>query len=514
MDFFRDWILPPLVGAVIGYFTNWLAIKMLFRPLKPVYLGKLRLPFTPGILPREREKLTVSVGDTVSRELLTPEVFRSRLADETLRSKLEQSVRGVLDELLAADAGKALKSLSGPPGAAAGGTSGFGPVVASSFAAILGSAEFRQSACEAAVEAAVSIGRIPLREVLGPEKVGDLARRAVSLNSSDPAFRVAEAIVKSLLGTQAEGEQALFPPSAAAPLVELASRTIYAKALPIARKILADENLRSQLEAMAMNMVRRTVQRMGFVQRLIVTAANYEKTLAEMMPDTIQDLTQVIMELLGSPDLERKVVKSATEALGTLPASRDEALVSSLIAAFAQFFEGLKEDVDGFAARAQARYEAQADKSLSEILPAFPSLVEAIAAEALGRLAEAGPEQGGAASETIRKALDHFSSSYSARLEGSSLKAALGLDDSREEELARSFAQAAVSAISSQADRLVEALDVKAMVVERIESLDMAEVERLILQVVNSELNWITILGGVLGGLIGIIQSLIYLIWK
>ncbi|HCO48040.1 MAG TPA: hypothetical protein DIT55_00785, partial [Spirochaetaceae bacterium] len=79
MDFFKTWIMPPLVGAVIGYFTNWLAIKMLFRPLRPVHVGRFKLPFTPGILPRERLRLSESVGDTVSRELLSPEVFKARL---------------------------------------------------------------------------------------------------------------------------------------------------------------------------------------------------------------------------------------------------------------------------------------------------------------------------------------------------------------------------------------------------------------------------------------------------
>ena len=44
------WLLlaPPIAGGVIGYFTNDVAIKMLFRPYRPIYLGKRRLPFTPG----------------------------------------------------------------------------------------------------------------------------------------------------------------------------------------------------------------------------------------------------------------------------------------------------------------------------------------------------------------------------------------------------------------------------------------------------------------------------------
>ena len=37
----------PVIGAVIGYFTNYIAVKMLFRPLKPVKIGD-----GPFLLPR------------------------------------------------------------------------------------------------------------------------------------------------------------------------------------------------------------------------------------------------------------------------------------------------------------------------------------------------------------------------------------------------------------------------------------------------------------------------------
>ena len=84
MDFLKNWVGPILIGGVIGYFTNWLAIKMLFRPLKPVVLFGFRMPFTPGILPRERDRLAVTIGESVSRELLSPELLRERLADPAL----------------------------------------------------------------------------------------------------------------------------------------------------------------------------------------------------------------------------------------------------------------------------------------------------------------------------------------------------------------------------------------------------------------------------------------------
>ncbi len=47
----------PVLGAVIGYFTNYIAVKMLFRPYRPVRLGRWTLPFTPGVIPRRKGDL-------------------------------------------------------------------------------------------------------------------------------------------------------------------------------------------------------------------------------------------------------------------------------------------------------------------------------------------------------------------------------------------------------------------------------------------------------------------------
>jgi len=63
--------------------------------------------------------------------------------------------------------------------------------------------------------------------------------------------------------------------------------------------------------------------------------------------------------------------------------------------------------------------------------------------------------------------------------------------------------------VSAEAARIIKGLDVAKIVVEKIQSLDMMDVERITLGVVEKELTWITLLGGVLGGLIGLVQSLV-----
>lgn len=61
------------MGAVIGYFTNFLAVKMLFRPLHEVKIGNFRLPFTPGIIPKGKDRLAKALGAAVGENLLTRE---------------------------------------------------------------------------------------------------------------------------------------------------------------------------------------------------------------------------------------------------------------------------------------------------------------------------------------------------------------------------------------------------------------------------------------------------------
>lgn len=75
MTFPNLWLLiaPPVAGAIIGYFTNDLAIKMIFRPYRPRYIGGRQVPFTPGVIPRNQDRLAQRVSNAIMGSLLTPE---------------------------------------------------------------------------------------------------------------------------------------------------------------------------------------------------------------------------------------------------------------------------------------------------------------------------------------------------------------------------------------------------------------------------------------------------------
>jgi uncharacterized membrane protein YheB (UPF0754 family) len=84
------------VGGIIGYFTNDIAIKMLFRPYKPIYVGGRKLPFTPGLIPSNQEKLAKRISDTIMGSLLTPEELQN-LARKLLQTeRLEMAIAWLL----------------------------------------------------------------------------------------------------------------------------------------------------------------------------------------------------------------------------------------------------------------------------------------------------------------------------------------------------------------------------------------------------------------------------------
>lgn len=92
MDWSHLWLYvsPPILGGVIGYFTNDIAIKMLFRPYRAIYIGGRRIPFTPGLIPRNQERLAKNISDTIMRSLLTPEELQN-LARRLLQTERVQS---------------------------------------------------------------------------------------------------------------------------------------------------------------------------------------------------------------------------------------------------------------------------------------------------------------------------------------------------------------------------------------------------------------------------------------
>lgn len=86
-------ISGPVVGALIGLVTNYIAVKMLFRPYQARYIGKLRIPFTPGIIPRRQQALAGALGHMIADTLVREEDLQNALLSKEVTDTV---VSGIL----------------------------------------------------------------------------------------------------------------------------------------------------------------------------------------------------------------------------------------------------------------------------------------------------------------------------------------------------------------------------------------------------------------------------------
>jgi uncharacterized membrane protein YheB (UPF0754 family) len=100
MNNILPFLAPPILGAFIGYFTNYVAIRMLFRPLKPWRFLGLTVPMTPGVIPKKRDQLAENIGKMVGGHLLTSADVHQALTEQGFRHELQDLLESRLDGLM------------------------------------------------------------------------------------------------------------------------------------------------------------------------------------------------------------------------------------------------------------------------------------------------------------------------------------------------------------------------------------------------------------------------------
>lgn len=96
------WI--PFVTAFIGWLTNWVAIRMLFRPRQPVNLLLFKWQ---GLIPRRQADVADTVAEVIEREVLSQHTIRTELERLDVSGRLDAFVRRVVRE----KAGRKLQSI-------------------------------------------------------------------------------------------------------------------------------------------------------------------------------------------------------------------------------------------------------------------------------------------------------------------------------------------------------------------------------------------------------------------
>ncbi|MEJ7525726.1 DUF445 domain-containing protein [Staphylococcus lugdunensis] len=88
-----------VIGAIIGGITNIIAIRMLFHPYRPHYFLKIRIPFTPGLIPKRRGEIATKIGQVIEEHLLTEKLIRQKLMQPETKQSIQDMIQHQISRL-------------------------------------------------------------------------------------------------------------------------------------------------------------------------------------------------------------------------------------------------------------------------------------------------------------------------------------------------------------------------------------------------------------------------------
>lgn len=424
---YLPWVLPPLLGATIGYVTNAIAIRMLFRPLRPVVFLGITLPFTPGVIPRQRDDLAERIGDMVARDLLTPDVFHDRFTagsfHRTLRVEISRGIAAFAQTELATIVDYF------------GGTSAVRRI-STVLERLLCSGGHRTDEVVAVIRDVLD------RSEIDVEGIVDALLRSVrpfQIVTDDDVGRLVGAIWPNVTDTVEEA---------------LRSDSVRRTATDVVRRVLAY-----------------TLDQLSGVQRLMVTAGGYDRQLLDRAPAIASRGTAEFVAILRRESTRRSVVE---HLLRWLESRRD-----------APLYDLLPDTVR----RSTRSIVARAFRDENRSVGAIRGVLAAIDTQRLCVEGARGVEG------WIIDYLDAHPTATPAELFPTLYR--------HRGYLGRRITRRVVPAVVANTPRFVGHLDVRRVVVDRINDLDIERVESLLLGIIRKHLRWINVFGAVLGALIG-----------
>jgi uncharacterized membrane protein YheB (UPF0754 family) len=319
-----QWVLPIMIGVLAGFSTNAVAIWMLFHPFKPIYLGPLRvLPM--GAIPKEIDRIAKRIGETVGKELLTPDDIARTLSSESFRGRFDEVLRTALHDMLDRDWGSLQDMVAAEQAARLQDV--MDRVVdklRELLETYLHSPEWEARVRRFSHSLTTDLRDQPLSVVLTPELHADLTRAARELwegvrESSEFQRVIGEAIDRGITNILvSEKPLRHYVPGGAINFGEAFVAQYLPLLLERLGEVLDDPSTRSQLQATLRRFVDRFLEEQKTWKRLVGRLVITERTLSQTVTAIEQGGVEEISALLREPDVQTRVAQAVNDGLEEL----------------------------------------------------------------------------------------------------------------------------------------------------------------------------------------------------
>ena len=524
---YSAWILPPVVGALIGYITNDIAIKMLFRPLKAKYLGPVKIPFTPGIIPRQREKLADSIGLMVSRELITEDAIRRQISSPTFQSTLSKRIGELtgflfhtpftdLQEKIRIGSLGAAVQAPVPVADAEKETPADTLLIQSVLSAFFRSESFFLSLQKSVALALENFFKLRLEALCGKdgERLKLFFSRNLRIESLRvPLRRLAGDLVEDGIQRNISLEKFLSPPAIEG-IIKAINRVYPAGARELLQ-FLRTPHIHTTLEKKGRTVLRKTISRLSSLQRLFIVAGQYDRNIEKQMDEIIDDLLEQLEAAIADEETRDKLLdtleswlkRMRTKTLADIAGVWGESLPEDVRRAVDGLFHlaASPKAVSWLQELLQRLLDKYGQQEIGSLLKEFTghstAQISMHIADWISSLVKATEGKGKSAVQFFRTLFNTLSDSGT-----KSIGEILQLEPQHKQRLDAALEGFILKVLDEQVPSILESVDIQTLVVDKINSLDIEKVEELILIVIRTHLRWIILFGALLGFLIGTVQ--------
>jgi uncharacterized membrane-anchored protein YjiN (DUF445 family) len=517
---------------------------MLFRPLTEKRLLGLRLPLTPGIIPRQRHTLAESIGVMVSRDLITEDAVRSQLSSPDFGATVQNKFKELLELLLYTPTAGLPQRLSLPEiereGAAAsvggelsstgtradsqkrrGSRGGAESLVTEVLIDFFNTEGFKTSIHRTVVYSIESICALPVEKLAGKD-----GERLLSFLSRERFEQMREPVkinfrlwLKGQINSERKFASILNPQ-----IIDGIGGVLdhlYPSLFQAFLEYLRSPQVHRKLELRGKVILQRILDKLSNFQRFFVLAGQYDRTLDERMDVVVDDVLEQLERAGWDYETRARLInmlKSWLRGVSNKSAAElDRAwrgdMVEDATAALDSLFDWLGSDrgLEVLRSMGESMFKRLSDEQLGTAVYRFAGIQTETLSQTLADWVVGMIEAGGDGGEEpqIWKLLKSMAGEISAG--GSkSIAQIIGLSDADRDRLEAEAARFFLRVLNEQVPMILESVDVKGLVIEKIDSLDIEKVEDLILQVIRSHLRWISAFGAILGFLIGGIQLVVF----
>ena len=519
------WILPPLLGAIIGYVTNRIAIKMLFRPLTPKRLFGVHIPLTPGVIPRNRYDLARTIARMVSEQLLSPQALNEQLDTPEFRRNLEAWIRDRRHALMQTQVGRPHPN---PPPEGEGTFSGADTrngdeqqpldiILEELLATFLASPQCARMVESLAEQVTRDVGGKRVSDITSAEQLTDFVHENVLPVLRNPelgntASELVSNWIRDQLNQNKRMREYLTPQNLEA--VQGLIRNNLPTATWLVFNWMRQPDMSQKLVQIGQDWVEDTVRSQGMLTRAILSISGKKEEAIRDMPNIISRLIDEAERSLSAPDMQDLIAEAVGITIERISGRRIKWLIGSneetiywmADRATRGAFTALSETSRASVREAANRfYEVNSNSTLVEMAERTLGVNTAVVSEMTASMMLnylTAPETPGKITGLARSFGDNGGGEDSAVTLGDLIP----LSDEAGQRLDEYLSDQVIGFLSDQLPELSRIIDVETLVTNRIDSFEVRDVEKLVMSISGKHLRWINWFGAGLGAMIGLIQ--------